>query len=150
MAVAHDVKGLLRAAELWEARGLRPHPPLLRLPHWPELAAVLPDGGFPRGVVELSAPRALGGTTSVGLAAVRAGQSRAEQAWCAWIDPEGSLHAPGVVASGVDLGRLLVVRPPRAQIGRVTTRVVGAGAVEVVVVDVDAADQPAPPGRGGQ
>lgn len=104
---------------------------------WPELDAVLPDGGFPRGVIELAAPRGLGGATSVALAAVRAGQQRSEGAWCAWIDPEGTLHAPGVVAAGVDLARMLVVRPPRALLGKVGVKVVGAGAFEVVVVDVD-------------
>ena len=32
----------------------------------------------------------------VALAAVRGGQAKAEGAWCAWLDPEGSLYAPGV------------------------------------------------------
>jgi hypothetical protein len=88
--------------------------------------------------VELAAPRALGGSTSVALAAVRAGQARDRSAWCAWLDPEGTLHAPGVVAAGVDLDRMLVVRPPRAQLARVAVKVVGAGAFEVIVVDIDA------------
>jgi recombination protein RecA len=74
----------------------------------------------------------------VALAAVQAGQARAPGAWCAWIDPEGTLHAPGVVAAGVDLARMLVVRTPRAQIARVAVKVVASGAFEVVVVDVDA------------
>ena len=105
---------------------------------WPGLGDLLPDGGLPRGVVELASPRALGGSTSVALAAVRAGQARGRSAWCAWLDPEGTLHAPGVVAAGVDLDRMLVVRPPRAQLARVAVKVVGAGAFEVVVVDLDA------------
>jgi recombination protein RecA len=105
---------------------------------WPGLGELLPDGGFPRGVVELAAPRALGGSTAIALAAVRAGQSRAQGAWCAWLDPEGTLHAPGVVAAGVDLDRMLVVRPPRAELARVAVKVVGAGAFEAVVVDFDA------------
>jgi recombination protein RecA len=105
---------------------------------WPGLSDLLPDGGLPRGVVELAAPRALGGSTSIALAAVRAGQARGSSAWCAWLDPEGTLHAPGVVAAGVDLDRMLVVRPPRAELARVAVKVVGAGAFEVVVVDFDA------------
>jgi recombination protein RecA len=48
------------------------------------------------------------------------------------------LNAPGVAAAGIDLDRLLVVRPPRAQLGRVAVKVTGAGAFEVVVVDFDA------------
>jgi recombination protein RecA len=114
---------------------------------WPGLEEVLPDGGLPCGVVELTAPRALGGATSLALAAVRAGQARAREAWCAWVDPEAALHAPGVVAAGVDLTRLLYVSPPRsvvpgagkADIARTAVKVVGSGAFEVVVVDVDAA-----------
>jgi len=111
--------------------------PLLSLA-WPGLNDVLPDGGLPRGVVELTAPRALGGATSVALTAVRASQSRALTAWSAWIDPEATLHAPGVVASGVDLARMLVVHPPRADLGRVAVKVVLSGAFEVVVIDFDA------------
>jgi hypothetical protein len=105
---------------------------------WPGLGEVLPDGGLPRGVVELAAARALGGATSVALAAVRAGQQRGPRAWCAWIDPEGTLHAPGVVAAGIELDRMLVVRPPRAEVGRVAVKLVASGAFEVIVVDVDA------------
>ncbi len=93
---------------------------------------------MPRGVVELAAPYGLGGSTSLALSAVRAGQARMPKAWCAWIDPERTLHAPGVVAAGVDLSRMLVVCPPRSQLGRVAVKVVGAGAFEVIVVDLHA------------
>jgi recombination protein RecA len=100
---------------------------------------MLPDRGLPCGVVELSAPRALGGSTSVALAAVRAAQTRGgASAWCAWLDPEGTLHAPGVVAAGVQLARMLVVRSPRAQLARIAVKVVASGAFEVVVVDFHA------------
>jgi recombination protein RecA len=110
-------------------------------------------------VVELTSPNALGGGTSVALAAVKAGQARAKGAWCAWIDPEGTLHAPGVVAAGVDLGRMLVVRAPRALVPRVAVKVVASGAFEVVVVDADAIgwgsctleeSQPEPRGERGR
>jgi len=140
MAVAHDIEALLLQMG---SRGL-PRPSgdgsstrALALA-WPDLDDVLPDGGLPRGVVELTAPRALGGSTSVALAAVRAGQARGESAWCAWIDPEGTLHAPGVAAAGVSLARMLVARAPRAQLGRVAVKVVASGAFEVVVIDFDA------------
>jgi hypothetical protein len=104
---------------------------------WPELDEALPDGGLPRGVVELAAPRALGGGASISLAAIRAAQARDPRAWCAWIDPEGTLYAPGVAGAGVDLARLLVVRPPRAEIGRVAVKVAAARAFDVVAVDLD-------------
>jgi hypothetical protein len=105
---------------------------------WPGLGEVLPDGGLPRGVVELTAPRSLGGATSLALASVRAGQGRGRDAWCAWVDPEASLYAPGVLRAGVDLTRLLVVCPDRGSFGRTAVKVVQSGAFEVVVLDVDA------------
>ncbi|HXN32175.1 MAG TPA: hypothetical protein VN894_09945, partial [Polyangiaceae bacterium] len=123
MSLAHEVEALLRqfgssGGKLRIASaGETPSPDALSL-SWAELDAVLPDGGLPRGVVELAAPRALGGSTSVALAAVRAGQARSKGAWCAWLDPEGTLHAPGVVAAGVELARMLVVRGPRVRLGR--------------------------------
>ena len=111
---------------------------------WPGLEDVLPDRGLPKGVVELTAPHALGGSTRVALAAVRAGQARGPEAWCAWVDPESTLHAPGVAAAGVDLERMLVVRTPREDLGRVAVKIVGASAFEVVVIDFDAIPQELP------
>lgn len=104
---------------------------------WPELDAALPDGGLPRGVVELAAPRALGGGTSIALAAVRAAHAKNAKAWCAWVDPEATLYAPGLVSAGVDLARLLVVRPPRGELARVAVKVAASRAFDVIVVDVD-------------
>lgn len=125
-------------------------PPSLAL-DWPELDALLPDGGLPRGVVELTAPRALGGATSVALAAVRAAQAKDLRAWCAWIDPEATLYGPGAVRAGLDLARLFVVRPPRAEIGRVAVKVAASRGLDVVVVDLDpiplATSEPAPHAR---
>jgi hypothetical protein len=143
MALAHDIETLLFAR--FGANKLRfafedNGQSSLTL-SWPGLDDMLPDGGLPKGVVELAAPRALGGATSVALAAVRAGQARARDAWCVWIDPEGTLYAPGVASSGVDLERMLVVRAPREKLGRVAVKVVGSGAFEVIVVDFDAISQ---------
>ncbi len=107
-----------------------------RLTAWPELDAVLPDHGLPRGVVELASPHALGGATSVALAVIRAAQHREEGAWCAWVDSEATLYAPAVAKAGVDLSRLLVVRPPPAVAGHVALKVAQARACEVIVVDL--------------
>jgi hypothetical protein len=104
---------------------------------WPELDAALPDGGLPRGVVELAAPRALGGAASVALAAVRAAHARDPKAWCAWVDPEATLYAPGVAFAGADLERLLVIRPPRAEVARVAVKVAASRAFDVIAIDVD-------------
>ena len=141
MSAAHDVEALL--AQLGTRVHLANSPQTTHsLPHvlstaWPELDALLPDGGLPRGVVELAAPHARGGATSVALAAVRAGQARGRGAWCAWVDPEGTLHAPGVVAAGVELARMLVVRAPRTEVARAALKVVASGAFEVVAIDID-------------
>ncbi len=140
MSASHDIESLLfarfGAGKLRFALGDEAEPSLPL--GWPGLDDILPDRGLPRGVVELTAPRALGGATSIALAAVRAGQERSPRGWCVWIDPEGTLHAPGVISAGVDLGRMLVVRAPREELGRVAVKVVGSGAFEVVVVDFDA------------
>jgi recombination protein RecA len=111
-------------------------PPALSL-EWPEVDALLPDGGLPRGVVEIATPRALGGATSFALAAVRAAQRKDSRAWCAWIDPEATLYGPGAARAGIDLSRLLVVRPSRSEIGRVAVKVCASRGLDVVVVDLD-------------
>ncbi|HEY1695893.1 MAG TPA: recombinase A [Polyangiaceae bacterium] len=139
MSAAHDVEALLAQLGPRVHRAVDETERPLAL-GWPGLDSVLPDEGLPRGVVELVAPRALGGATSVALAAVRAGQARARAAWCAWVDPEGTLHAPGVAAAGVDLGRLLVVRSPRAELARTALKLAASGAFEVIVIDADAVD----------
>lgn len=116
---------------------------------WPELDALLPDHGMPRGVIELTAPRALGGMTRIALATVRAAQRRDARAWCAWIDPEATLYAPGLAQCGVDLRRLFVVRPPRAEVPRVAVKIASAHAFDVIVVDVDAVHGATAPVTGG-
>lgn len=108
---------------------------------WPELDGLLPDHGMPHGVVELRAPKALGGGTSIALAAVRAVHQRDPRAWCAWIDPAGTLYSPGVAMAGVDLNRLAVVRSPRKSLLRTSVKVVRSEAFDVVVIDIDS-----PPG----
>jgi RecA/RadA recombinase len=102
-----------------------------------EFDALLPDGGLPQGVVELTAPLSLGGGTMVALAAIQAAQSKDSRAWCAWIDPQGALYAPGVVMAGVDLHRLFMVRPPQSEVGRIAVKVARSQAFAVIVVDGD-------------
>ena len=102
---------------------------------WPEMEGALPDHGLPRGVVGIASAQALGGGTRVALAAVRGAQGRSPAAWCAWVDPEGTLYAPGVAKTGVNLRRLLVVRPPRRDLGRIAVKLAQARAFEAIVVD---------------
>ncbi|HEY3495656.1 MAG TPA: recombinase A [Polyangiaceae bacterium] len=109
----------------------------------PELDELLPDRGIVRGgVVELSVSGASGVATSLALSAVRSVQAQARTLlaadavpWCAFVDASGTLYAPGVHAAGVDLGRLLVVRPPPEAIGRVSLKLVESGVFPLIVVD---------------
>jgi RecA/RadA recombinase len=110
------------------------------------LDGVLPDGGLPRGaIVEVAAARALGRSTSVALAACAAAQADARLrsgdpstvgAWCAFVDPWSTLHAPAVVASGVDPMRLLVVRPPMDALARSVLRIAQSRAFSMIAVDL--------------
>jgi recombination protein RecA len=106
------------------------------------LAALLPDGGLPRGaVIEVAAPDGLGRATSLVLAACVAAQRegrlcRGQSAWCAFVDPDRTLYAPAVRAAGIDLHRLLVVRPLRSQAARVALQLAQSGVFSVIVIDV--------------
>jgi RecA/RadA recombinase len=138
----------------------------------PALDAALPDGGLPRGVIELCGPSGMGRVTQVALQTCVAAQHRSdwgsagagsagpgsadpgsadpgsadpgsagatcsvdERRWCAWVDASHSLYAPGLARAGIDLDRLLVVRPEPADIARVTVRLVNSRVFSVVVVD---------------
>jgi recombination protein RecA len=101
---------------------------------WPELDAMLPDGGLPPGVTELASDGALG-TSALAFAAVRAVHTRDARAWCAWVELGDSLHAPGAAQVGVDLARLLVVRPSSRDAARVSVRVASSGAFDLIVID---------------
>lgn len=71
--------------------------------------AVLPGGGFPRGALAELAGGPASGKTAVALA-VFAALGPADLA--AYVDGRGELYPPAAAARGVDLARLLVVRPP--------------------------------------
>ncbi|EYF01772.1 recombinase A [Chondromyces apiculatus] len=109
-----------------------------------EINEVLPEGGLPRGgVVEIASPRGLARATSIALSACAAAQAEAklrggegtQGAWCAWIDATSTLYAPAVAAAGVDLDRLLVVRPPLESLARVAVRMATSRAFVLLVVD---------------
>lgn len=106
-----------------------------------ELDGLLPDGGLLRGgVVELSVSGAAAGATRIALAACRAAQAEGRERgggtpWCAFVDLSSSLFAPGAAEAGVELERLLVVRPPLEALSRVSLRVVESRAFALVVID---------------
>lgn len=104
-----------------------------------QLEGLLPDQGYPIGVVELAAPGRMGGGTSLALAAIAALHAADPHAHAAWIDSDGSLYAPGVCAAGVDLARLLVVRPSWERMTETAIKVATSAAFSLVVIDVDPA-----------
>ena len=146
-----DADSLAQLAGLGVLRGtntLAPNETVLSL-DWPELERVLPDRGLPRGVVEIASHitkrGALagvgGGATTIALSAIRAVHTAADangRAWCAWITESSNacpLYAPAVVQAGVDLDRLLIVRPSPADLARTVVKVAASGAFDLVVVD---------------
>ena len=67
------------------------------------------------------------------------GEGRGEAStWCAWIDPFATLYAPAAVAAGVELSRLLVVRPRVEDALRAAVRVASSRAFALVVLDLAA------------
>jgi recombination protein RecA len=129
------------------------------LPLSPALDAALPEAGLPRGaVIEVASVHGLARATSIAVAACASAQRvslawAARPAWCAWLDPWGTLHAPGLRAAGIALERLLVVRPDVATLARTAVRVAASGAFAVVVIDtvspLDAASSGSAPPSGG-
>ncbi|MCL2722927.1 MAG: recombinase A [Polyangiaceae bacterium] len=112
----------------------------------PELDHVLPDHGLPPGVVELAAPvggtkgmagAMRGGATTIALAAARTVHEGNARAWCAWVNPTNapSLYAPSVAQAGIDLDRLLIVRPDPVSLARTVVRIAISGAFDLVIVD---------------
>lgn len=127
--------------------------------------ALLP-GGFPRGaMIELIGSPGSGKTAiAVGVVA----RAMGEGALAAWIDGRGELYAPAVHLGGVDLERLLIVRPggdaPLPPSGAAPSRgvhvsarralwaaeaVLGSGAFAAVVMDVPLAGGARAPSEWG-
>jgi protein ImuA len=84
-----------------------------------EIDAALPGGGFPRGAIcELAGGRA-SGKTALALSVLA---SLGEKDVFAWVDGRGEIYPPAAAARGVDLGRLLIVRPGAASPFRAYSR----------------------------
>jgi protein ImuA len=106
--------------------------------------AVLPDGGFRRGALTELAGGPASGKTAVALALLA---SLGPEALTAWVDGRGELYPPAAAARGVDLSRLLLVRPStaaqaagrapdvRAQLWAVEA-LLASGAFAAVAIDV--------------
>ena len=101
------------------------------------IEALLP-GGFPCGALSELRGGPSSGKTAVALSAM-AGLPGG--ALAAFVDGRGELYPPAAAALGVDLGRLLIVRPPGGEEGLrlalwAAEALLGSGAFAVVAVDV--------------
>jgi len=75
-----------------------------------ELDALLPGGGWPRGALtEIILPHEGVGALSLLMPAL-ARLSRARR-WLAWVSPPHIPYAPALAYAGIDLSRVLLVRP---------------------------------------
>lgn len=74
----------------------------------PEVDGMLPGGGFPRGALSELSGGPASGKTAVALALF---SMLGEEVLAAYVDARGELYPPAAAARGVDLSRLLVVRP---------------------------------------
>lgn len=100
---------LLQYGKPWRGNMLPPAAP--GLPSgFPELDALLPDGGWPQGALtELLVPNeGIGALQLVLPALARLSQQRR---WIAWVAPPYVPYPPALVAAGVDVSRLLFVHP---------------------------------------
>ncbi len=110
----------------------------------PEVDALLPGGGFPRGsLCELRGGPASGKT---GLALAALCQAQSEGGLAAFVDGPGELYPPAASSLGVNLSRLLLVRPGHIPRGGARDAalpglwaaevLLGSGAFSAVAVDV--------------
>lgn len=139
---AHDAESTRSSVARSLGRALRTFevdltPTAARAAGFATLEELLPDGGYPNGVVELCGPGRLGGATTLALGAIAALHAADAESHVAWVDPERTLYAPGAAWAGVDLARMLVVRPSWERMTETAVKVAGSGAFPLIVVDVD-------------
>lgn len=125
----------------------------------PDVDVLLPGGGFPRGALSALSGGPASGKTGVALSALR--EAQASGALVAFVDGRGELYPPAALALGVDLARLLIVRPergpPRGDRDRdrgardaalpglwAAEVLLASGAFAAVAIDVPLHDLPAP------
>jgi recombination protein RecA len=95
--------------------------------------------GIPRGQVTELLGYTGGQRTTLALRACAAAQNpeseQSQKRLCAFVDPTSSLYAPGVWALGVELSRLLVVRPCPEALSAVTLKLVRSRIFGLIVID---------------
>jgi protein ImuA len=115
----------------------------------PEVDALLPGGGFPRGSVTELVGGPASGKTQLALRALRGVQESG--ALAAFVDGRGEFYPPAAMALGIDPARLLIVRPGAGERGGGETvaglwaaeALLASGAFAAVIVDVSLRSVPA-------
>ena len=95
---------------------------------------LLPSSGLPLSSVVEFCGEAASGKSTLSLRAVAAAQR--EKRLCAWLDGPSEFYPPAAQALGVDLPRLLVVRPAASQLLWAAQQLCRSGAFACVVVDL--------------
>ena len=117
--------------------------PVLPISGWktgiPNLDRALGPVGIPHGRLTELFGEISSGKTTLAYALLAACTGRGDLG--AYVDPENNLFAPAAQAAGIDLTRLIVVRPKQAQqLRRAADAIVRSGACAVVVLDGWSAD----------
>lgn len=101
---------LLRRADIWRGGDTPPENTAGISTGVPQLDALLPGGVWPKGALtEILIPDEGIGELSLVMPAL-AGLSH-DKRWLAWVAPPHIPYAPALVSAGVDLSRVMVVRP---------------------------------------
>src|SRR5512137_2484370 len=97
----------------------------------PEVEALLAGGGFARGALSALCGGPASGKTGVALSALR--EAQGEGGLAAFVDGRGELYPPAALALGVNLARLLIVRPERGRRAGGEAPLPGLWAAEVLL-----------------
>lgn len=100
-----------------------------------QVDALLPGGGFLMGEAVELCGEAASGRTSLALRVLASAHREARL--CAYVDGPGELYPPAATALGVELSRLLIVRPPAPkQLVWSAVQLLRSGAFACVVLDL--------------
>jgi len=122
-------------------RGLEAREPPARIPTGVDALDALLGGGLPRGALTEIVGRPSAGRTTLACTLLRAVTAHHDLAAC--IDPRDTLDASHAESAGVDLARVLWVRPRTARDAlRSALHVLEADGFGLVVVDLDGAGTP--------
>ncbi len=105
--------------------------------------SLLPRGGLPGGRISLICGPPSSGRASIALAIAATPTNTGNH--IAWIDTQGTFHPPSAAAAGLDLQRVLMIRPPPGDISEALHAAIltlRSGALSLLVMDLGAGDDP--------